>query len=171
MTAQNEWRAAVRLRRPQRVTHDDLAHITRALPGFGIVVDDRDALVVELTVNRPTLRLAVEAAIRDARKAYGTVYGSFGEATQVRVLPAADAEAEAAGPGDRPPVVGVAEIAELLAVSQQRASQITALPDFPEPLGRLKSGPVWLRTSVEVFHRGWTRRPGRQPRTADTDAA
>lgn len=63
---------------------------------------------------------------------------------------------------DRPEVVGVAEIAELLGVSRQRVHQLVhEHTDFPSPLAELGAGrqkmKVWLRAEVEV----WARRTGR----------
>jgi hypothetical protein len=40
-------------------------------------------------------------------------------------------------------LMGVSEIAELMAVSRQRAHQITKQADFPEPVARLAMGPIW----------------------------
>src|SRR5215471_2394521 len=69
-----------------------------------------------------------------------------------------------------PELVGVSEIARLLGdggaapVSRQRASAITARDDFPDPVARLASGPVWTRDSVRNFVDTWDRRPGRPAR-------
>ena len=65
-----------------------------------------------------------------------------------------------------PALVGVSEIAGLLArdgvpVSRQRASAVTSRPDFPQPVARLASGPVWTRNSVQNFVNSWERKPGR----------
>jgi hypothetical protein len=46
-------------------------------------------------------------------------------------------------------VVGLAELAELLAVTKRTAARYTTRADFPEPLARLRSGPVWKRADVE----------------------
>jgi hypothetical protein len=62
-------------------------------------------------------------------------------------------------------VLGVAELADLLNVTRQRASQIARRSDFPRPYAELASGPVWLEPMVKRFVGGWERRPGR-PRTA-----
>ncbi len=56
-----------------------------------------------------------------------------------------------------PETVGAAEIAELLGVSRQRVSQLTADESpygFPEPWLRLRMGKVWLASDV----REWARR-------------
>lgn len=65
---------------------------------------------------------------------------------------------------ERPELVGVAEIAEILDVTKQRASVITQRNDFPAPLARLASGPVWRAGAVASFKTTWRRQPGR-PRT------
>ncbi|MEV6348581.1 DNA-binding protein [Actinoplanes sp. NPDC051851] len=57
----------------------------------------------------------------------------------------------------RPRVMGAAEIAERLKVTRQRAYQITARRDFPEPLATLAMGQVWLADDVEAWIR--TNRP------------
>ena len=54
--------------------------------------------------------------------------------------------------------VGIAEIAEQLQVSRQRASQLAKSPNFPSPLGRTKAGSFWFKEQVEMYSRE------RQPR-------
>lgn len=46
-------------------------------------------------------------------------------------------------------LMGTSEIARRLGVSRQRASQLTAHPNFPSPASRLAMGPVWRRRDVE----------------------
>lgn len=46
-------------------------------------------------------------------------------------------------------LVGITEVAEMLGVSRQRASQLSESKTFPKPLGRIKAGPVWQRATVE----------------------
>jgi predicted DNA-binding transcriptional regulator AlpA len=66
---------------------------------------------------------------------------------------------------DRPEVVGIAEIAEILGVGRPRAHRLVRRADFPEPLSRLRAGTVWLKTDVEQWVRDHAdRRPGRPPR-------
>ncbi len=58
--------------------------------------------------------------------------------------------------------VGVAELATLLGVSRQRASNLARSPGFPKPLAILAAGPIWHRALVSPFVKGnWHRRPGR----------
>lgn len=58
-----------------------------------------------------------------------------------------------------PQVVGAAEIADLLHVSRQRVSQLTAdkarqANGFPEPWLRLAMGKVWLLSDVQSWADG-----------------
>lgn len=61
-----------------------------------------------------------------------------------------------------PRLAGLAEIAGLAGVSRQRAGQIAAHPDFPEPVQRLAMGPVWLEADVKRFL-ATPRKAGRKP--------
>jgi hypothetical protein len=54
-----------------------------------------------------------------------------------------------------PELVGIKEIAGILAVSPQRAHQLTKRDDFPDPIARLAAGPVWTRPSLERFVDEW----------------
>lgn len=67
-----------------------------------------------------------------------------------------------------PRLAGLAEVAALLAersgkakVSRSYAGQVTAHPDFPEPVQRLAMGPVWVESEVVKFIET-PRKPGRQ---------
>jgi len=63
-----------------------------------------------------------------------------------------------------PELVGAAEVADMLRVSKQRLQQLVAQRrDFPHPIIRLRSGPVWLAPTIRAFDRRWTRTPGRPP--------
>jgi predicted DNA-binding transcriptional regulator AlpA len=54
-------------------------------------------------------------------------------------------------------LAGITEIATMLGVSKQRASQLVASKGFPAPLERLAAGPVWRRSAVER----WAEKVGR----------
>ena len=56
-----------------------------------------------------------------------------------------------ASPGMSPELAGLAELVELLDVSKRTAQKYAAKPDFPEPVDRLASGPVWRRAEVEAW--------------------
>ncbi len=65
-----------------------------------------------------------------------------------------------------PPMVGITEIAELIGATRQRAHSLARSRRFPPPVAELGSGPVWLRSSVELFLEGWDRKPGRPRKDA-----
>ncbi len=69
-----------------------------------------------------------------------------------------------------PDLVGVAELAALLNVSRQRASELAHSRGFPKPWVVLKAGPVWKRSSVARYAGQWERNPGR-PRRAVAGAS
>lgn len=63
-------------------------------------------------------------------------------------------------------LVGVAEVAQMLGVSRQRASQLARDPRFPEPMHVLAAGPVWAKAAIDLFQQGWQRKSGPKPRSA-----
>lgn len=56
-----------------------------------------------------------------------------------------------------PDLVGTAEIADMLGVTNQRVHQLSETDDFPEPVAVLAAGRIWKRADVEA----WARREGR----------
>ena len=61
-------------------------------------------------------------------------------------------------------LAGLAEVAELLGVSRRTASRYTTRPDFPAPISRLRSGPIWLEKDVRAWARGSPVQRGRPPK-------
>lgn len=68
-----------------------------------------------------------------------------------------------------PPLVGTAEIADILGVSRSRAVQLTKRDDFPPVVQDLKATPLRLRSHIEQWATTWTRTNGR-PRKKETDS-
>lgn len=61
--------------------------------------------------------------------------------------------------------IGTAETAGLLGVSKQRVSELAKThPDFPQPIKRLKSGPVYDRGEMVEWEKNWERRRTGRPR-------
>ncbi len=54
-------------------------------------------------------------------------------------------------------LVGTTEIGALLGVSRQRAAQLAAGEDFPEPVAVLAAGRVWMLADVK----SWAQSVGR----------
>jgi predicted DNA-binding transcriptional regulator AlpA len=56
-------------------------------------------------------------------------------------------------------LMGLAEIAEFLGISRQRADQLARTVGFPAPIATLAGGRIWDRENVEQ----WARDTGRRP--------
>jgi len=68
--------------------------------------------------------------------------------------------------------IGTAETAELLGVSKQRVSELAKThADFPKPIKRLKSGPVYDRAEIVQWESNWERRRTGRPRKKASQAA
>jgi predicted DNA-binding transcriptional regulator AlpA len=64
-------------------------------------------------------------------------------------------------------LAGLAEVAELLGVSKRTATRYVQRPDFPEPVARLRAGPIWLEKDILVWARSEPpARPGRPLKVA-----
>lgn len=150
---------------PQR--REDIAAALHA----NVVYDDSDGrLTLTFETDGATLRQAAETALRDAGAAVLNAARGVMTAkpTRMLVMSTQDYITEMEHPGavDQ---VGVAEIADLFGVSRQRAGQLIERQDFPDPVSRLKAGPVFSTSSVVAFHQRWlrTRSPqGGRPRKA-----
>lgn len=64
-----------------------------------------------------------------------------------------------------PDLIGVAELAAILNVSKQRASELARSDDFPQPIAHLASGPVWRTSTILRYVSRWKRQPGRPRKT------
>jgi predicted DNA-binding transcriptional regulator AlpA len=59
-------------------------------------------------------------------------------------------------------LAGLAEVAEILRVSKRTATRYAQRTDFPEPVARLRAGPIWLEDDVLAWARSKPQaRPGR----------
>jgi hypothetical protein len=63
-----------------------------------------------------------------------------------------------------PPLVGVAEAAQILGWDRRRVITYVDRGSFPWPVASLASGRVWRRDDVEAFARTIARRRERRPR-------
>jgi predicted DNA-binding transcriptional regulator AlpA len=45
-------------------------------------------------------------------------------------------------------LVGVAEVAMMLKASRAQVSRLSLREDFPDPVARLRMGPIWTRADV-----------------------
>lgn len=70
-----------------------------------------------------------------------------------------------------PRLVGVAEIAEILGTSRQRASEVTHKDSFPAPVAELAMGAVWREPDIRRFVAAWERKPGRPRKRSAPETA
>lgn len=128
--------------------HENLAE---ASPSVGTAPNGN--LSVRIFVDTATARQAGETALKTVTAAART-QGITAPVVGFEVL----TEDELDRRNDEPAVpdlVGTAEIAEMLGVSRQRASQLIQRDDFPPAVATLKATPVFLRDQVEAFGRRW----------------
>jgi hypothetical protein len=116
---------------------------------------------------RMGVTMSVEAATdRQAfDRARTALFRGLGRGTRivdVRVQTVAELERELEAPSV-PALAGIREIAEVLGVSRQRASELASSSGFPKPVANLAAGPVWLYATIRSFNEGWERRTGRPP--------
>lgn len=145
--------------------------IVDALAANAVYDDDTGRLTLTFEVDAATSRQAAETALRTAgsNAAHGV---ALGRPTRMLVMPTEDFIAEAEHPGALE-LSGVAEIAGLLGVSRQRVVQLIEREDFPNPVSRLASGPIFTTASVDAFKKRWEpgRKPGRPwPKSTGPDA-
>ncbi len=126
-----------------------------ALPGRGFTVT--------MHIDGPDLVNATGVASAIARPVVPT------EPVGVEVWSESEYERRADEP-TLPELVSAPEIADILGVSRQRVHQLQDTAAFPEPLYRLRAGPVWALSAVEHFARTWERKPGRPARSANAVA-
>lgn len=118
-----------------------------------------------ITVEAPSLRQAVQAAVRLVEDAVTVAH-----ADGVEVLTAAEYTRRLAEP-QIPPLVGLADIAAKLEVSRQRASQLAERADFPPIAARTAAGPLFIEAQVDTWAATWERKPGRPAGRTDQGQA
>lgn len=118
-----------------------------------------DRVTAPGSTNVFTVEISVTAD--SAREAMEVVLQRCAHIPELDVLTASTAPTEQPLHG-KPEYLGVAELAEFLRVSRQRASALARDPHFPAPTAVLRSGPIWHRSLVLPFAASiWRRRPGR----------
>jgi predicted DNA-binding transcriptional regulator AlpA len=60
-----------------------------------------------------------------------------------------------------PELAGLAEVADMLGIAKRTATKYASRSDFPKPIQRLASGPVWRRVDIDR----WAKKTLPLPRT------
>ena len=148
-------------------TTEQLETLTHALPGFGTIRHDthNGQATLMMQVEASTLKQASEAVLRTAREATAATFGTAIASRQLRVLTSDDHLAELEHP-HKQELMGYAEVAEFLDVSRQRVNELATIhAEFPAPISRLKTGPIFTRESIQRFAGRWERHRTGRPHT------
>jgi hypothetical protein len=120
-----------------------------------------DRYSVRLSVQADDIRGAVQEAIQRVSAAVERSGLPSWPFVQVTAQTAEELDRDLAHP-TIPELLGVAELAERLGVTKQRASNLAKDSCFPKPLTVLASGPIWAESTVARYTATWARRPGRR---------
>lgn len=159
-----DWTVTVDMDVDTDLTPEHLEDLTDELLDVGGAVSGHERRVSAIvTVSQDSGR-AIDAASAGRL----TVAGAL---EQVGVAVVADVAVEAMTAAEAamrlqvptiPPLMGAAEVADLLGVSRQRVHQLAASHSrFPKPVVQVRMGPLWAAVSIEAFAGTWERRPGR----------
>lgn len=166
------WTAQLTYHAP-RLDLDRRLEIVEALRANATYDDNVGRLVLTFEVEGATARQAADNAARTGGAAVSAAARGIVPArpTRILVLPTEEFIAETSHPS-AVDLSGVAEIAQLLGVSRQRAGQLIDRDEFPTPIAELASGPVFTTPSILEFKKRWEprRRVGRPARTAGAGA-
>lgn len=163
------WTIRVDWHRQDEPTEADFEHILTRLaglhPALNIERIDRPADPVQMSAT-----VTFEAAT--VRQASATALAAVESASNVKahgleILTTEEFERQLNIPRI-PDLVGLADIAEILGVSRQRAAELSAAANFPPAVAHTKAaGPLRVRRQVEVWASTWERKPGRPKKVTD----
>lgn len=155
-----EWIVSLDADLPSECSEELADRVVEELSEYSPAVGGRgNRIGVTMSVEATTDRQAFDRAHTALRNALG----SRSRIVDVRVQTVEELERELEAPAV-PALAGISEVATILNVSRQRASQLAGSARFPEPICDLAAGPVWLRSAIVSFSESWERQPGR-PRT------
>lgn len=156
-----EWIVSMDAELPTEFSDELADQLIESLSDYSPAVGGRgNRIGVTMSVEAATNRQAFERA----RMALSHELGARARLVDARVQTVEELERELEAPA-LPALAGISEVASILHVSKQRASQLADNPAFPEPICALAAGPVWLRSSIISFGER-ERQPGR-PRAVD----
>lgn len=172
-----EWSVAVTRAGSEPFLDPAGDEIDEALSVMGEVLAD-DAPAFSVAPDRYTVRLAVSApeALKAVDYALGQVLAAA-ERAGMNHWPVVNVEVTEWDEFERrlqqptyPSLLGVTELAGILGVSRQRASELARSSSFPAPFVELAAGPVWIEDNVRHFCETWERRPGRPKTKRDEES-
>jgi hypothetical protein len=171
-TMMREWSVRFNISRPEVTFTEE--HVDAVLDALSTQAASGTYSPHELSMR---FTMVCPTPIRAVREGFDLFVGALGKAG---IPPGEEGVVEAGveavpdlerriGESNLPDLVGVAEVARLLNVSKQRASELARSPEFPRPIEVLAAGPIWRKTAI-LRHVGlWPRKAGR-PRKRVTQA-
>lgn len=168
-TNKSEWSVDVEGRLPMgRVSEDAAVTLLEILESFNppcypaVSVDgESETLGVTLHVDTDFIEEATNVGLSLFKRATKKAFGNGIEVLSVAARTIEEADRKFSEPQKYLDLVGIAEIAAILGVTKQRASELSKSSSFPAPIAALASGRVWLRSSIGHFLEEWKRKPGR----------
>lgn len=145
------------------LSDDDIDRLLDAVgPHHGAVSGGEGSYSLQMDASGETAFEALRAARETLERIADRLDLPDWPVVHAEVMTVAEQQADLARLG-LPSLVGVAEVADILGVSKQRASTLAREHgDFPAPAVKLASGPVWYEAGVRGFLERWERRPGRR---------
>lgn len=141
------WNVRVTYEQGDPVGEDQIGDVLEALEAHSAVASLRDrTATVALFVDTDTVMEAIDEALRLVTDATAGTAGFVVVGIEAKTEEALHAEiAEPLFP----PLVGYAEIADMLGVSRQRVYQLVRGKNFPAPMIETRQGPLMLEAAVK----------------------
>lgn len=166
-----EWSVSIEGRGPMDRVYDEerdaealleaLVDLDPACGPTAYVDVERRIVAVTLAVEAESVEAALAVASSSFKAATREVFGEDIGVVSVEAKTAEEADRELAEVPGHLDLAGTKEIAEMLNVSKQRASELSRHEKFPRPVAHLAVGRIWLRRSIGHFLEEWERKPGR----------
>lgn len=152
-----EWVVSLDASMPETYSDELADRIIEDLQEYSPAVGGRGQRIgVTMSVEASTDRQAFDRAHAALRQ----TLGHRAKVIDARVQTVEELERELEAP-PVPALAGIREVAQVLGVSRQRASELAGSPGFPKPVASLAAGPVWFHSTIRSFNEKWERRPGR----------
>lgn len=133
-----------------------------------VVGGPSDGYGAQLTIVAADARAAADRAMEALRVAAETAGLPEGSIVRLEVMTVDELDRDLARP-QVPPLISPTEAAEIVGVTRQRVSQFARThPDWPMPVLRTASGPLYHEAAVRRFSETYDRTPG--PKGRDVSA-
>lgn len=146
---------------------DDLVGKLAEVAGIASVEPSHSGVSLTLTAEGATPADALAGATNRTLTVVNSGSGGPGEVIFAEICTEAEGDRRRAD-ATFPELVGIAEIADLLKITRQRASALQTRAGFPLPVAQLRSGPVWRLSDLSAFATTWDHSPYRPAESSTT---